>query len=1007
VNPSTAFATAFADELARCGVREAVIAPGSRSTPMAMAFHALDAAGRLRLHVRIDERAASFTALGMAKASRRPVAILCTSGTAAANFHPAVIEASESGIPLLVLTADRPPELRGAGASQTIDQVKMYGDAVRWYADPGTPERRAGAVGHWRSLACQAVAQAAGTAGTFPGPVHVNLPFRDPLVPDGPGQAGPAGLGEEWPESLEGRPGGAPWTRFAAQAPPLPYLSPSPVGGEPAPPGRPADAGAGSVALPWAERGLIVCGDGDYDAAPLLALAERAGWPVLAEPSSGARRGPNALTAYQYLLASAEFMAAHRPEVIISAGRPGLSRPQTALLRASGVRHVVIVQGPGHWADQTRHATDVAGAVELTDLPAVLPPAWLADWRRAADAARAAADAILDPGDLLTEPRLARDLVRMLPPGSLLWIGSSMPVRDVDFTMPARDDIRVLSSRGASGIDGTTSSAIGAALTHEGPSFAVLGDLTFVHDAAGLAVGPGEPKPDLCLIVANNDGGGIFSTLEQTAFPDSFERLFGTRHGADLQLLAGSFDIPYARAETPEDLAKALAGTGLRIVEVRTSREESTVLRAAIHAAAVQATVARLPPAGIAGGRVIRCRGLPAVDAVKAADRGSRSEPARQPRRRVAGGDGGRRRPGGHAGGTARPAHDVGRPLEPGRGVPGQHPGYRLRLRPDGKPGDDHRVFECLAGALAEVRGHGVGGVAKQGDPAVVQRRQRRGQFGDVMAQHVLPPGSRKQRRNRLVPAAEEPDQFGQLIWSAGARRRGRGGVAVHPPVRQRHDAEDSAPPPALRHRGISLHRAGEQPPRRESRVAQPRMAREKSRARRGADAVGRHHEVGLQLTCRRGDAGRPVLPDHDGRHLGRQGQNLARDAGRQRVDHRRPWHQDERVAKPVRDQPLAAGASEPAAIGAADAKLLRNRQCPQRVAGAEGVKRAQPVGGQPEAGADGLEGGRSLAGGDVPAGRAESRCRRQAAYPSPDHHCTRPDSHRGAPFRSVAYDKP
>ena len=184
MNPSTAFGIVFADELARCGLREAVIAPGSRSTPLAMALHALERDGRIRLHVRIDERSASFVALGLAKASRRPVAVLCTSGTAAANFHPAVIEADESGVPLLVLTADRPPELRGTGASQTIDQVKMYGSAVRWYAEAEVPQPRQGAVAYWRSLACQAWAQAAGDAGTFPGPVHVNLPFRDPLVPD-------------------------------------------------------------------------------------------------------------------------------------------------------------------------------------------------------------------------------------------------------------------------------------------------------------------------------------------------------------------------------------------------------------------------------------------------------------------------------------------------------------------------------------------------------------------------------------------------------------------------------------------------------------------------------------------------------------------------------------------------------------------------------------------------------------------------------------------------------
>jgi 2-succinyl-5-enolpyruvyl-6-hydroxy-3-cyclohexene-1-carboxylate synthase len=573
VNPSTAFAIAFADELARSGMREAVIAPGSRSTPLAMAFHALDRAGRLRLHVRIDERAAAFTALGLAKAggagpargagqgSRRPVAILCTSGTAAANFYPAIIEAAESGIPLLVLTADRPPELRGTGASQTIDQVKMYGDAVRWYADPGVPERRAGTSGQWRSLACQAFAQASGATGTFPGPVHVNLPFREPLVPDEPDVA-------DWPEPLDGRADGQPWTRFAPSG---------------------ASGLAGATELPWTERGVVVCGDGDYDTEALVALAERAGWPILAEPSSNARRGPNALTAYQYLLASPEFMAAHKPDVIISAGRPGLSRPQSALLRTPDARLVVIAQGPGHWADQARAAADVAAAVKLAGVPDTPAGSWLADWSRADEASLAAIDEILDQDDALTEPRLARDLLRALPEGALLWVGSSMPIRDVDITMPPRPDIRVLSSRGASGIDGTTSSAIGAALAHGGPAFAVLGDLTFVHDAAGLAIGPGEPGPDLCLIVVNNDGGGIFSTLEQAAFRDSFERLFGTRHGADLQQLAGSFGIPYTRGETPEDLAKALAGTGLRILEVPTSREDGAALRARIRAAAVHA----------------------------------------------------------------------------------------------------------------------------------------------------------------------------------------------------------------------------------------------------------------------------------------------------------------------------------------------------------------------------------------------------------------------------------
>ena len=193
MNPSTAFGAVLADELARCGLREVVIAPGSRSAPLAMAFDALDRAGRVRLHVRIDERSASFTALGLAKASGRPVAVVCTSGTAAANFHPAVIEADESAVPLLLLTADRPPELRGTGASQTVDQIKLYGSAVRWYAESGVPERVGGMVGYWRSLAGRAWAHAAGELGTLPGPVHLNIPLRDPLVPDADPTAPSAG----------------------------------------------------------------------------------------------------------------------------------------------------------------------------------------------------------------------------------------------------------------------------------------------------------------------------------------------------------------------------------------------------------------------------------------------------------------------------------------------------------------------------------------------------------------------------------------------------------------------------------------------------------------------------------------------------------------------------------------------------------------------------------------------------------------------------------------------
>ena len=631
MNSSTAFATVLVDELIRCGLQEAVIAPGSRSAPLAMALHAASSSpvpgsgrpgsagpgpggpgSRLRLHVRIDERSAGFLALGLAKASGRPVAVVCTSGTAAAHFHAAVIEADESGVPLIVLTADRPPELRATGANQTIDQIKLYGDAVRWFCDVGVPEDRPGQVGYWRSLACRAWSRADGNGADYPGPVHLNVPLRDPLVPDLVDPAGAtnavADVGRTgWHEPLNGRPDGQPWTRAAVSADPA--------------------AGLPALELDWVERGLVVVGDGAVDAAGAVALAADAGWPLLAEPSSGARQGPLALSSYQFLLDCAEFITAHQPDVIVSAGRPGLTRGQLALLRRGADRHVVLAQGPGRWLDPARTATDVAGRVILRGRPAAPGPSgWLGSWLAADAAARAAADAVLADAVLadtaladavladagladtvlagngaagaLSEPMLARELAAALPPGALLWAASSLPARDLDRHMTPRADVRVLASRGASGIDGLVSSAIGAALTHQagggGPAVALLGDLALLHDAAGLMLGPLEPRPDLCLIVVNNDGGGIFSTLEPAAFPDSFERVFGTPHGADLASLAAAAGLPYARLERTADLRDALTGRGLRLVEVRTDRAQGARLRALIARACATAIAATL-----------------------------------------------------------------------------------------------------------------------------------------------------------------------------------------------------------------------------------------------------------------------------------------------------------------------------------------------------------------------------------------------------------------------------
>jgi 2-succinyl-5-enolpyruvyl-6-hydroxy-3-cyclohexene-1-carboxylate synthase len=593
VNPATALATVLVDELARCGLAEAVVAPGSRNAPLAMALweQAARSPGRLRLHVRIDERSAAFLALGLAKLSRRPVAVVCTSGTAAAHFHAAVIEADEAGVPLLVLTADRPPELRGTGANQTVDQLKLYGDAVRWFCEVGVPEALPGMNAYWRSLACRAWACAAGTAGTMPGPVHLNLSLREPLVPDG-AEAGPADQAAAghaaadagWPGPLAGREAGLPWTVIGGAQPP-PVLE-----------------------LPWTERGVVVCGDGSADPAALLRLAAEAGWPVLAEPSSGARTGPGALAAYPYLLESAEFVARHRPEVIVSAGRPGLSRAQLGYLKTAGPggappRHVVIAQGPGRWADPARTATDVAAAVRLAG-PRSASTGWLASWLAADAAASATASAILDADDAPSEPRLARDLAAALPDGALLWAASSLPIRDLDQQMAPRAWVTVLASRGASGIDGLISSASGAALAHQraggGPAAALLGDLAFLHDAPGLFAGPEEPRPDLLLVVVNNDGGGIFSLLEQAAFPASFERMFGTPHGGALGQVAAAAGVTAVTLERASDLAGALKGeglpgTGIRMVEVRTSRAAGTALRGRLRAACA-AAAARAGP---------------------------------------------------------------------------------------------------------------------------------------------------------------------------------------------------------------------------------------------------------------------------------------------------------------------------------------------------------------------------------------------------------------------------
>lgn len=556
MNPATALATVLVDELVRGGMADAVLAPGSRSAPLALALEAAERSGRLRLHVRIDERSASFLALGLAKRTGRPVALVCTSGTAAANFHPAVIEASESGVPLLVLTADRPPELRGTGANQTIDQVKLYGSAVRWTCEVGTPEERPGMVAYWRSMAGRAYAA---SLAPDAGPVHLNVAFREPLIPNGD---------ESWCEPLAGDPEGGPWTRVRAGVP------------------------GAALRVSATRRGVLVVGDGAANVKRYVAAASMAGWPVLSEPIGNGRYGDNAMSSYHFLLGSQEFVERHQPEVVVTLGKPGLSKPLLAMLRRAQ-QHIVVSPSLARWPDPVRSATQVAQEVEIPVLSGD-DDGWLKSWKAADLAAAAAVDRVLDEGDEVTEPRLARDLAASVPGGSLLMASASMPVRDLDQTMRPRRGLRIMANRGASGIDGLVSTAMGMALGHSGRSYALLGDLAFLHDQNGLITGPTETLPDLALVVINNDGGGIFSLLPQASMRGPFERVFGTPHQVELAHIAAAHGIPYKRLESAPGLGRALAGEGLRIIEARTDRELNAALHVRMRQAAHEAVKSAL-----------------------------------------------------------------------------------------------------------------------------------------------------------------------------------------------------------------------------------------------------------------------------------------------------------------------------------------------------------------------------------------------------------------------------
>jgi 2-succinyl-5-enolpyruvyl-6-hydroxy-3-cyclohexene-1-carboxylate synthase len=563
-NANTALASAFVEELARSGVRRAVVSPGSRSTPLAVA---LWREAEIEVTVIVDERSAGFFALGAAQASGAPVAILCTSGTAAANLHPAVCEADLSAVPLLLLTADRPPELRAVGAGQTIDQIKLYGSSVRWFCEVGTHEADDSGLLHLRSTACRAVAAARGEPR--PGPVHLNLAWREPLAPvpvEGAVTAGDT-------LALEGRDGERPLTAVT------PYDA------------APSDFLLGEVAdhIARAESPVIVAGR-QLDPAlrdPLARLAGAAGAPILAEPTSQLRCGPHdrshVIAAYDLLLRDERFREKVRPDLVLRFGEMPTSKPLRSWLVESGASQIVVDRHAG-WNEPTRRAVALLRAD-----PVALAAGWAerlageraqpGRWLEAECAAREAIEAELRSEATPTEPGLQQALAAAYADGELVYTSSSMPIRDQEAFLPSTAaDAHFLSNRGANGIDGLISSGIGAAHASGRPTTVLTGDLGLLHDVGGLAALRDVSTP-VRIVVIDNDGGGIFHFLpqERALGDEEFEALLGTPRGVDVSKAAALFDIPHRRVDSLEDLGDALvAGTGL--IEVPVDRQSNVAL---------------------------------------------------------------------------------------------------------------------------------------------------------------------------------------------------------------------------------------------------------------------------------------------------------------------------------------------------------------------------------------------------------------------------------------------
>lgn len=523
------FCATLVDEWARAGVTNAVVAPGSRSTPLALALVRDE---RITVHVHHDERCAAFMALGFGLATGRPAVGLCTSGTAATHFHAAVVEAHQAGVPLLVCTSDRPPELRDVGAPQAIDQTHLYGRAVRWFHDPGPPDE---AMRHaWRSIASRAVAEAS------TGPVHLNLPFREPLVGD-PGELPP------------GRDGGEPWHWTSS-------ISTTETGHR--------------YGTPPSVRPIYVLG-GPTTPKPRI--------PMLAGPRSGV----DGIRHADALLRVPELREELRPDVVVRVGPPLASRVVNEWLATSGAIEIA----DRRWIDPAR-------TVARFDLPVLdgAEAGWLERWRELDDLADAAIAAVLADHPEPTEPGTARGLLAALPPGAHLVAASSMPIRDLEWFATPRPDVTVHANRGANGIDGTISTALGVALSTGTPTAVLLGDVAFLHDSNAL-IAVRDRGVDLTIVVVDNDGGGIFSFLPQAAtLPhDQYELLFGTPHGVRPEELAAAHGLTSLTVEAADALPLAIeasiAAGGVHLVVVRTDRAANKALHDELNEAVAAAVL--------------------------------------------------------------------------------------------------------------------------------------------------------------------------------------------------------------------------------------------------------------------------------------------------------------------------------------------------------------------------------------------------------------------------------